>query len=68
MKLDIIVYQDEDSMYISECPVIPGCVSQGDTEQVATENIKDAIKECLKVRAQRGMPLTLPTYQIEVAI
>ena len=68
MKLDIIVYQDEDSMYISECPVIPGCVSQGDTEQVANENIKDAIKECLKVRAQRGMPLTLPTYQIEVAI
>ena len=33
MKLDIILYQDEDNCYIAECPSIPGCVSQGKTEE-----------------------------------
>ncbi len=25
--LDIILYKDEDGIYIAECPSIPGCVS-----------------------------------------
>ena len=29
MKFPISIYQDEDGMYFAECPVIPGCVSQG---------------------------------------
>ncbi|MDI6917709.1 MAG: type II toxin-antitoxin system HicB family antitoxin [Thermoplasmatales archaeon] len=45
--------------YVVECPSIPGCVSQGKTEQEAIENIKDAIKQCLSVRAEKGMPLTV---------
>ena len=49
-----------------ECPGIPGCVSQGQTKQEALENIKDAIAACLQVRAERGMPLTLETSQVEV--
>jgi hypothetical protein len=35
-------------------------------EQEALENIKDAIAACLQVRAERGMPLTVETYQVEV--
>jgi len=68
MDLDVIIYQDEDSFFISECPSIPGCVSQGRTEKEAEENIKDAIKECLEVRSEMGMPLTVNTRQIKVHI
>ncbi len=50
--------RDEDGVYVIECPAIPGCVSQGRTEAEALENIKDAIRQCLEVRAERGMPLT----------
>jgi len=55
----ITMYQDEDGMFIAECPSIPGCLSQGKTRKEAEKNIKDAIKECLEVRAEKGMPLTV---------
>ena len=33
--------------YHVECPVLPGCVSQGDTLSEALQNIKDAIRTYL---------------------
>jgi predicted RNase H-like HicB family nuclease len=66
MKFLITIFQDEDGMFIAECPSIPGCVSQGKTEQEAESNIRKAIKECLEVRAEKGMPLTVTTRQVEV--
>ncbi len=66
MKFIITIYQDEDDMFIAECPSIPGCVSQGKTETEAVNNIQEAIKECLEVRAEKGMPLTVATRQVEV--
>jgi predicted RNase H-like HicB family nuclease len=68
MKFVVSIYQDEDGMYIAECPSIPGCVSQGQTEGEAVANIADAIRECLAVRAELGMPLTVTTREVEVPI
>ena len=68
MKFDIILYKDEDGVFIAECPSIPGCVSQGTTAEDAERNIRDAIKECLIVRAEKGMPLTVETKQVEVTV
>ncbi|MGH7800582.1 MAG: type II toxin-antitoxin system HicB family antitoxin [Thermodesulfobacteriota bacterium] len=66
MKFLITIFQDEDRMLIAECPSIPGCVSQGKTEQEAEKNIQEAIKECLEVRAEKGMPLTVTIHQVIV--
>ena len=68
MKFLITIFQHEDGMFIVECPSIPGCVSQGKTEQEAEKNIQEAIKECLEVRAGKGMPLTVTTRQVEVHV
>jgi len=68
MKFIITIFQDEDGAFISECPSIPGCVSQGKTEEEAERNIQEAIKECLEVRAERGMPLTVSTREVEVPV
>ncbi len=68
MKFTITVARDEDGMFIAECPAIPGCVSQGKTEDEAQRNIQEAIKECLEVRSERGMPLTITTKQVEVSV
>lgn len=68
MKFTITITRDEDGMYVAECPSIPGCVSQGKTEEEAQANILDAIKECLEVRAEMGMPLTVTTRQVEVVM
>ncbi|BAY78033.1 hypothetical protein NIES25_45030 [Nostoc linckia NIES-25] len=48
MKFMITIFEDEDRMFIAECSSIPGCVSQGKTEQEAEQNIQEAIKECLQ--------------------
>ncbi len=68
MKLLINIYQDEDGVYIAECPSIPGCVSQGYSESEAEANVRDAIRECLAVRAEKGLPLTVASRQIEIAV
>jgi len=66
VKLLITIFQDEDGIFVAECPAIPGCVSQGSTEAEAVESVRQAIRECLEVRAERGMPLTMQTREVEV--
>ena len=68
MRFVVSIYQDEDGAFIAECPSIPGCVSQGQTEAEAESNIAEAIRECLSVRAELGMPLTVTTREVEVAV
>lgn len=65
MELMVTIGRDEDGVRVVECPSIPGCVSQGKTREEAIENIKDAIKLCLEVRAERGMPLTIEDEEFE---
>jgi predicted RNase H-like HicB family nuclease len=67
MIFNVTIDRDEDGVFVVECPSIPGCVSQGKTKEEALENIGDAIKLCLQVRAEKGLPLTIETKQIEVA-
>jgi predicted RNase H-like HicB family nuclease len=67
MRFNVTLDRDEDGVWIAECPSIPGCVSQGKTKQEAVESIKEAIALCLEVRAEKGLPLTIETQQVEVA-
>jgi predicted RNase H-like HicB family nuclease len=68
MKLPVTIYQDEDGWFVVECPAIPGCMSQGATEEEALENIKDAIALCLEVRREHGLPLTIDVREVEVPV
>ena len=43
MKYRVLVEQDEDGIFVAEVPSLPGCISQGNTREEATENIKEAI-------------------------
>ena len=49
MKYKVILMQSEEGYSVS-CPVLPGCWSQGETEEEAIENIQDAIREYLVAR------------------
>ena len=44
-----VVLQHSEEGYSVFCPALPGCWSQGDTEEDALDNIKDAIQEYLGV-------------------
>lgn len=68
MKFPVTIDRDEDGVWVVECPSIPGCVSQGQTRDEALKSIEEAIALCLEVRAERGLPLTVETRQVEVTI
>ena len=68
MKFNVTIDRDEDGAWVVECPAIPGCVSQGASRDEALKNIQEAIAGCLEVRAELGMPLTVETSQVEVAV
>ena len=46
MKCKVALNQTDEGFSVS-CPGLPGCWSQGDTEEEAIDNIQDAIREYL---------------------
>lgn len=60
MRFRVIIEQDEDGMYVVECPALPGCVSQGRTREEALRNIQDAIKGYLESLKKHNEPIPPP--------
>lgn len=49
MEYPIVLEQDpEAGGYVVSCPTLKGCISQGDSEEEALDNIRDAIKTYLE--------------------
>ena len=60
MKYRILIEQDEDGIFVVECPSLPGCISQGKTREEALENIQDAIKGYLASLKKHNEPIPPP--------
>lgn len=54
MMFHVVLNKDEDGWIVAECPALPGCVSQGKTEQEAMTNIKEAITAWLWAEDQKA--------------
>jgi predicted RNase H-like HicB family nuclease len=67
-RLLVTLDRDETGMIVAQCPAIPGCISQGATEEEALRNVEEAIRGCLESRAAHGMPLTVAVREVEVAL
>lgn len=52
MNYKIVIHRDEEGISVS-VPALPGCWSEGDTEDEALENIQDAIREYLAAQEDR---------------
>jgi predicted RNase H-like HicB family nuclease len=66
MKLLVTLERDGTGMLVAGCPAIPGCVSQGRTENEALDNIREAIAGCLATRTAHGMRLAIEVREVEV--
>jgi predicted RNase H-like HicB family nuclease len=52
MKFKVALRESEEG-YSASVPGLPGCWSQGETEEEALENIEDAIREYLGVATEQ---------------
>ncbi len=68
MKFLVTLEKDEDDYIVAECPSLPGCLSQGRTEEEALANIRDAILGIMRLRREQGLPVpALEVAEVEVA-
>lgn len=65
MRYKVALYQSEEGFSVS-VPGLPGCCSQGATEEEALENIADAIREYLEVAAE--LAEEAQAREVEVAV
>ncbi|MFH1595692.1 MAG: type II toxin-antitoxin system HicB family antitoxin [Pseudomonadota bacterium] len=70
MKFRVIIEQDEDGVFVANCPTLPGCISQGNTRAQAQANIKEAIQGYLESLKKHDEPIPPPITEevIEIAI
>ena len=57
MRYRILIEQDEEGMFVVECPSLPGCISQGKTRKEALVNIQDAMKGYLESLKKHNEPI-----------
>lgn len=57
MRYRILIEQDEDGIFVAECPSLPGCISQGKSRKEALSNIQDAIKGYLQSLEKHNEPI-----------
>ena len=70
MKYRIFIEQDEDGVFVAECPALPGCISQGNSRREAVQNITDAIAGYLESLKKHNEPIPPPISEeiVEVAL
>ena len=62
----IILDQNEGGGYTVTVPILPGCVTQGDTREEALEHAQEAIKGFLEALKLEGLPI--PQGDVEIAV
>lgn len=70
-RFTVILERESEGGFSVYVPSLPGCASQGETEQEALANIREAIECYLLSLRDDGLPIpserTIRTTEIEVA-
>ena len=67
MKFNAIVHEAEEGGYWAEVPALPGCITEGDTWEELTANLKDAITGWLEV-ANQNYTKASTTQVVEITL
>ena len=57
MKYTVILEREPDGGFVASVPVLPGCISEGDTKEEALVNIKEAIDLYIEDCRDAGDPV-----------
>nr|MDO8081037.1 type II toxin-antitoxin system HicB family antitoxin [Candidatus Freyarchaeota archaeon] len=62
MEFVVVLEPDvEGKGYVTFCPTLPGCFSQGDTREEALANIREAIEAYIESLKNDGLPVPVDT-------
>lgn len=53
LSFEVVIYEGESGWLLVECPALPGCMSQGKTEEECLANISDAIGVWIEVQLEK---------------
>ena len=67
MKFKILLEKGEDDWIVATVPLLPGCISQGRTEEEAFTNIREAIDLHISSLAQEGLQLKPQSKSVKTA-
>ena len=65
---EVIIYPGEDGFWVTECPSLPGCISQGKTKEEAICNIKEAIEGYVKALEEDNLPIPKEHFDVSVVV
>ena len=71
-QFPVIIEEDEDGLFVADCPELSGCHTQGKTLEEAITNIRDAIKLHLKILKEedkeipRIKPVSLTSLEVSL--
>lgn len=65
--VQVILEKDEDGGFVARCPAFSGCVSEGETEEEATQNILDALDLWLKTQQSRTLQEWKSNNEVDIA-
>ena len=67
MKIKAIIHSAEEGGYWAEVPVLPGCITEGDTMDELLVNLKDAIEGWIEV-ANNSQSIESNAQIIKIAV
>jgi len=68
MKFLVTLVPGEDGWIVAECPALPGCMSQGRSQEEALQNIREAIEASLLTRREAGFEAAFQVAEVEVTL
>jgi predicted RNase H-like HicB family nuclease len=67
MKLQVFLEPSEDGGFTATVPALPGCISEGETRELALANIREAVELYLEP-VDDDLVLTARAEAIEIAV
>jgi len=68
MKVNVVLEPSDEGGFTVHVPALPGCISEGDTEQEALANIREAIELYLEDTEAERMPAGGPNIVREISL
>lgn len=68
LRYEIILYwSEEDQAFIAEVPELPGCAADGETYQVALQNVEIVMQEWVETAKELGRSIPKPKGRLMFA-